>query len=121
MHEMSIVEALLESVRAEVKAHADTRVLRVDVRIGALRLVIPETLQFCYHAATRDTELADSKLNVTTVAAIARCRQCQSRFPVEENWFACTQCGALGGVLETGNELDLTGIELEQTDPYVPA
>jgi hydrogenase nickel incorporation protein HypA/HybF len=121
MHEMSIVEALLDSVRTALRSHPHGRVAAVEVRIGSLRLVVPETLQFCYRAATRDTELAGSDLHVTTVHATARCRQCRAGFAVEENWFECPKCGAMDGDLQTGNELELIGLELEQIEQRVPA
>lgn len=114
MHEMSIVEGILEGVRQELLAHPGARVNIVRVRIGALRLVIPETLQFCYTAATQDTPLAGSQLEVESVAARARCRQCLAEFAVEDNWFQCPHCTAADGELLTGNELNLTGIELAE-------
>ena len=114
MHEMSIVEALLEAVQREARVHSDARVLAVHVRVGKLRLVVPETLQFCYEAATRDTSLAGSQLEIEAVPATARCRECRAEFAVEENWFECPRCQSVGAELLTGQELDLTSIELEE-------
>jgi hydrogenase nickel incorporation protein HypA/HybF len=109
---MSIVTALLDAVRKEVRAHADRAVLTVRVRVGALRLVVPDIMQNCYAAATRDTALAGSRLELEEVPARARCHQCHTEFPVEDNWFQCPACTAADGELLAGNELDLTGIEL---------
>ena len=122
MHEMSIVEALLEAVqrarvdalRRESRVHSDGRVLAVHVRVGGLRQVVPETLQFCYEAATRDTSLAGSRLEIERVPATARCRECRAEFAVEDNWFECPRCQTVGAELLTGQELDLTSIELEE-------
>jgi len=114
MHEMSIVEALLEAVQLESRNRSDARVLAVHVRVGKLRLVIPETLQFCYDAATRATSLAGSRLEIENVPATARCRECRAEFAVEENWFECPRCQTVGAELLTGKELDLTSIELEE-------
>ena len=116
MHEMSIVEALLEAVqRACADAmRCEARVLAVHVRVGQLRQVVPETLQFCYEAATRDTVLAGSQLEIEKVPATARCRECRAEFAVEENWFECPRCQSAGAELLTGRELDLISIELEE-------
>ena len=112
MHEMSIVEALLETVSREARSHAATGVRTVRVRVGALRQVVPETLVFCYDAAVRGTALAGSRLDIEPLAAEARCRTCDLIFAVEDNWFACPRCGAFGAELLQGNELELVSLEL---------
>ena len=117
MHEMSIVEALLEAVQRELRVHSDACVLAVHVRVGQLRQVVPETLQFCYQAATRDTPLAGSQLEIVEVPATARCRECRTEFAVEENWFECPRCQSVGGQLLAGDELQLTSIEIENVPP----
>ena len=117
MHEMSIVEALLDAVRQEIRSHPGAQVQTVRVRIGSLRLVIPETLRFCYAAAINDTPLSGSQLEIETVPAAARCPQCRTEFPVEDNWFQCPQCDALDAKLLSGNELSLTSIELQEVIP----
>ena len=114
MHEMSIVEALLETVQREARAYPDMRVRTVRVRIGALRLVVPETLKFCYAAATAATALAGSDIEIETVTARAHCPGCATEFPVEDNWFQCPACAALDAKLLTGQEMELLGIELEK-------
>jgi hydrogenase nickel incorporation protein HypA/HybF len=112
MHEMSIVTGLLDAVRQETQSYAGKQVLTVRVRFGSLRLIIPEIMQTCYAAATKDTPLASSNLVLEEIPARARCRQCSAEFPVEENWFQCPKCQTPGSDILTGNELDLVGIEL---------
>jgi hydrogenase nickel incorporation protein HypA/HybF len=112
MHEMSIVEALLDAVRAEARVYPDAKVQSVRVCVGALRLVVPAMLKTCFTAATRDTDLAGAALEVDEVPARARCQNCRSEFPVEEDWFQCPHCRSVGGELLSGRELDLMNIEL---------
>ena len=114
MHEMSIVEGLLDAVNKELRAYPGARTVAVRVRVGALRLVVPEVMETCYRAATLDTPLAGSRLELEQVAATARCPQCRHEFAVEEQWFECPKCHAAGGELLTGQELDLVNIELEE-------
>ena len=117
MHEVAIVEALLDAIRAELRAHPDVTVTSVHVRIGALRQIVPDVMAFCFAAATRDTDLAGAKLALEPVPARARCRHCRAEFAVEDNWFQCPHCGTAGGELLAGNELDLTEIELTAPCP----
>jgi len=113
MHEMSIVEALLGQIRQETCNYPEKHVSNVCVRIGALRQVIPETLTFCFVTAVRGTSLDGCRLTIEQLPAEARCRKCSATFHVEENWFQCPRCGELGSELLTGNELELTSLELE--------
>lgn len=112
MHEVSIVEALLEAVRQEVRVHPDGKVQAIHVRIGSLRQIVPDMLRFCFEAATRDSDLAGARLDLEEIYAEAHCRHCQRDFPVTENWFECPHCKTTGGELLAGRELDLIGIEL---------
>ena len=113
MHEMSIVEALLETVRRELRAHPDGRVRAVRVRVGQLRLIEPSMLEFCYAAAVRDTPLAGSQLEVEQIEASARCDVCSLEFPVEENWFECPRCRSARARLLKGDELLLSSLQIE--------
>jgi hydrogenase nickel incorporation protein HypA/HybF len=120
MHELSIAEALLESVAQELRDRPLSQVVTVRIRVGALRLVVPETLEVCFHAATRDTPLAQARLEIEQVVATARCLQCAAEFDVADQWFECPFCHSPGGRLRTGRELDLVGLELQDPAP-VPA
>ena len=106
MHEMSIIESLLEQVRQETRPGTCVRTVRL--RVGKLRQAVPEMLTFCYDAAVRD----GSRLEVEEVPAEARCRRCCLTFTVEDNWFECPRCKSTGADLLKGDELQLLSLEL---------
>ncbi len=110
MHEMSLIEALLEQVRQETRP--GTRVRTVRLRVGALRQALPEMLAFCYAAAVRGTSLEGSRLEIEPVPAEARCRQCCLTFDVEDNWLECPRCRSTAADLLRGDELQLVSLEL---------
>jgi len=111
MHEMSIIEALLEQVRQETPPGA--KVSSVRLQVGTLRQVVPEMLKFCYDAGVRGTLLEGSRLEVEELPAEARCRRCSLTFAVEDHWFECPRCGATGANLLKGDEIQLISLELE--------
>jgi hydrogenase nickel incorporation protein HypA/HybF len=112
MHEMSIIEALLETVRGELRGHPSAHLRIVRLRVGALRKTVPEMLTFCYDAAVRGTLLEGSRLHVEELPAEARCRQCGLTFAVEDNWFECPRCKSTRADLLRGDELQLIDLEL---------
>jgi hydrogenase nickel incorporation protein HypA/HybF len=114
MHELSIAEELVRVIREELCAHPNARLKTALVRVGALRLIEPMTLECCFGAAACDTPVAGARLRVEQVEAAARCCQCGREFAVEHNWFECPQCGAIGAELLHGNELQLVSLEIEK-------
>lgn len=113
MHELSLVEGLLQAVRRELRAYPGARVRAVRVRVGQLRQVEPAMIEFCYDAAVRETPLTGSHLEVQPIEATARCGDCGLQFEVEEQWFECPRCHSSDARLLAGDEILLTGIELE--------
>jgi hydrogenase nickel incorporation protein HypA/HybF len=114
MHELSIAEELVRVIREELRVHPNARLKTALVRVGALRLIEPVTLECCFEAAAWDAPLAGARLRVEQVEASARCRNCHREFMVEHTWFECPQCGAIGAELLHGNELQLVSLEIEK-------
>jgi hydrogenase nickel incorporation protein HypA/HybF len=112
MHEMSIIEALLEQIRLHCPTAMQVRAVRL--RVGALRQVLPEALTFCYEAAVRGTFLEGSRLQIEQLPAEARCRHCSLTFAVEDYWFECPRCNFAGAELLRGDELQLLSLELSK-------
>lgn len=120
MHEMSIIDALLDSVRRQARAYPDGQVRVVSVQVGRLRQVEPQTLEFCYAATVRGTPLEGSRLKIQQVEAAAYCDGCRLEFAVEENWFECPRCCSTDTRLLRGNELLLANIEIENIPSSKP-
>jgi hydrogenase nickel incorporation protein HypA/HybF len=69
MHEL----ALCGSIADIVTRHAAGRRLdAVRIRIGQLRQVVPDTLEFCWELVTAETALANRPLLIDRVAARLR-------------------------------------------------
>lgn len=113
MHELSIAEELVRVIGMELRGQPDARLTSVLVRVGALRLIEPTTLEHCFAAATCDSPLSGARLRIEQVAASARCRQCDAEFVVEQRWFECPRCGGTDSELLHGDELQLESLEIE--------
>ncbi len=111
MHELSICESI---ARAALK-HADGRRIDViNVRIGQLRQVIPETLTYCWSVVCYETELDGSRLQVESVPAQVRCQQCDTIEAISMPVMLCPRCGGSGVELVSGEEFLITTIELAE-------
>jgi hydrogenase nickel incorporation protein HypA/HybF len=110
MHEMSITQSIVEIC----EQHADgRRVLAVVLEIGALSGVVPEAVEFCFEACTRDTLLTGAALTIERVPGTAWCQECQVMVPVASYFEQCPGCGGYGLEIRTGEELRVKELEVE--------
>ncbi len=118
MHELSISSAIVNTV---VKHAAGRKVSVVDLRIGALRQVVSESLVFYFGIVARDTVCEDAELHLDLVAARLRCLACELEWdPSPEPAldivvpkFRCPTCGTAESETLAGNELEVESIEVE--------
>lgn len=93
MHELSIANAILETVREERLRRDGARVGVVGVRVGELSGVNPDALRFSFEALTTGTELAPLQLEIELCPRRERCRTCGQTFAPADFVFVCPACG----------------------------
>ena len=110
MHEMSITQSVVEIC----EGHASGRkVTDVVLEIGALSGVVPESIEFCFEACTRDTLLEGARLKLELVPSLGSCPACHAESPVASLFDPCPACGAFGLAIVSGEELRVKELELE--------
>lgn len=119
MHEMGIalqiIDIATDSIPPELKG---ARVARVNLKIGKMAAVVPDSLRFCFEVASRETALEGAELVIEQTPVTARCRGCDHEWTLSEPAFVCNRCG--GGSLEmlSGRELDIESIEIADEDHH---
>jgi hydrogenase nickel incorporation protein HypA/HybF len=117
MHELSLSSAIVNTV---VKHAAGRRVTVVSLRVGKLRQVAPDTLEFYFGFVARDTVCEGARLEHELVPALLRCRECGNGWDVDFPVFRCPACGAVGAEVETGDEFEVESIEVEEAECIAP-
>src|SRR5688500_1800771 len=103
MHELSLSGAIVNTV---VK-HADGRpVTVVSLRVGALRQVVPDTLDFYFGFVSKDTVCEGARLEQELVPARLRCSECEREWGIELPIFMCPGCGGQAEVT-SGDEFEV--------------
>jgi hydrogenase nickel incorporation protein HypA/HybF len=119
MHELSISSAIVDTA---LRHAGGRRVRAVNVRIGALRQVVPDSLAFYFEIVARDTLCEGATLDLGPVRALLRCGACDRRWdPAPEPAFdgvlvpafRCPGCGAPAAETVAGDELEVESIEVE--------
>lgn len=115
MHELSICQSIVRVVEG---ARQDRPVATVHLRVGQLRQVVPETLTYCWGLVTETTPLAGSRLEVDHIPVVLDCRACGDRTEVTHHLvLTCAACGSGDIALVTGEELEVTSLDLAPRAP----
>jgi len=113
MHEMSIAIQIVEIAKAAVPADLEgAKVDFVDLRLGKLTAVVPDSLRFCFGIVSRDTTLAGAELRIDEVPVVVRCRDCGADSDIDEPPFICGSCTSGRLEIISGRELTVTSIEV---------
>jgi hydrogenase nickel incorporation protein HypA/HybF len=73
MHELSVAAAI---ARIAARHAGGRRVTAVEVRVGHLRQVVPDSLTFAFELLAEGTVLEGAELRLEPVAPAGRCRAC---------------------------------------------
>lgn len=110
MHELSLCQAIAGIVD---RARQDRAVHTVHLRLGELRQVVPETLEYCWTLVTDGGSLAGSELAIEHVPVRLDCRDCGRQTTVEHALLlTCASCGSGRITVVTGEEFLVTSIDL---------
>ncbi len=78
MHELSIASALADIV---LRHAGGRKVTAVEVKVGRLRQVVPDALEFAWELVARETPLEGAALELADVPVTVRCRACDAESP----------------------------------------
>ena len=117
MHELSLSSAIV----ATVEKHADGRPVRiVNLRLGRLRQVVPESLEFYFDVVARGTVCEGAKLELEAVPAELRCSACGHEWELEKPPFWRPACSGRELSVVAGNEFQVESIEIEEEACIAP-
>jgi hydrogenase nickel incorporation protein HypA/HybF len=119
VHELS----LCDSIARAVADHAGgKRVASVQLRIGALRQVVPETLSYCWSVVGRGPQLDGSVLSIEVVPGQVECADCGGRTILDRFCVSCAGCGSTATRVVAGEELLIMSIDVAEPEhPTVTA
>jgi hydrogenase nickel incorporation protein HypA/HybF len=117
MHEMGIAMEILKIAQDSIPDdRAGARICRINLKVGQMSAVVPESLRFCFTVAADKTNAAGAELAIEEIPVQARCGQCGHEWTIDAPDFVCPACGS--GLVEmlTGRELDIVSIEIAEEE-----
>ena len=109
VHELSVCEAI---VGTTLKRAEGRHVQQVTVRIGHLRQVVPDALQFGWEILTESTELKGCELLIEQVPATVTCQDCGAETTLDLPILMCGSCESFDVTLLSGEEFLIVSMEV---------
>jgi len=111
VHELSLSSAIVNTVAKHAEGR---RVTVVELRVGTLRQVIPDTLEFYFEFVARGTLCEGARLKQEVIDARLRCNGCGHEWEIEIPAFRCPECAGGDVEIASGNEFEVEAIEVEE-------
>ena len=112
MHELSIAQNILEIVREHLPAGVSCQVKSVRIKVGDGAGIVPDSLDFCFNTIIAETPMQGAVLEIESVPFVVKCNLCGKISTNESGIFLCLFCNKSDVTMVSGNELQVTAIEL---------
>ena len=113
MHELSIVEGILEAVIPEVKKHDVSKILEIRLKIGELSGIVPQCMQEYFQIAAAGTMADGAKLKIERIPVRINCPDCGYDGSIKLGKYRCPQCNGINFKLVSGREYYVDSVEAE--------
>lgn len=115
MHEISLVQNLLEQLRALARQNNAERIIRVKMIIGPLSGVVIDSFTFGFDILTKQEALFhNATLDISIPPVIFRCSRCGHEMETDgERPSGCAACTEQILIPEGGDDLILQQVEME--------
>ena len=111
MHELSLSLSLVDLLADRCRQEGLARITRVVLEVGALSGVEPESLRFCFDAATQGTLAEGASLDIRSQPGRGCCPVCGEEYDLAHLAAPCTHCGGYGARLVSGQALRVREFE----------
>ncbi len=113
MHELAIVEALLETIVPKAEKSGAEKILEVNFHIGEMSGIVPSCIHEYFELASKGTIAEGAKIRLTEVPAQIACRACGYKGIPDKKNYCCPECQSLDIRLTSGREYYIENLVVE--------
>jgi len=119
VHELSIAQDLLKIVLEHARKHGagsgpdEPRVCKVNLKIGALTQIVPDSLTLCFKICAEGTAAQGAEVEIEACPLRLKCRQCGEESETEGPFFLCPKCDSPDVDVLSGRELMVTSLTID--------
>jgi hydrogenase nickel incorporation protein HypA/HybF len=108
MHELAVTQCIVDQVAEHVHGR---RVRSIQLEIGKLSGVVPDSVRFCFDLITVGTSLEGSALVIGEPDGLAHCARCGGDFPLPDLLLLCP-CGSADVRVLSGTQLLIKSVKV---------
>jgi hydrogenase nickel incorporation protein HypA/HybF len=121
MHEMAIVQSIMEVIEQQAKLYNAKRVVSVKLEFGALTGVMPAAVRFGFEVLSKNGIAEGAELEIVIIPVKAVCLECSAEMVLERYDPFCPVCSSPAlKILEGRDEMRIASLEIEEF-PAEPA
>ena len=113
MHELVIVEGILDVVLPEVKKTDAKKILAIRLRVGELSGIVPSCLHEYFSIASQGTMAEGAELILLPVPIRIHCPDCGAESVITRGMDVCPRCGGRRFRIISGREYFVESVEAE--------
>jgi hydrogenase nickel incorporation protein HypA/HybF len=121
MHEISIIESILEVAEENAREVNSGSIKAIKLRLGQFTAIAQNALEFAFEVARQGTMAEHARLEIELVPMVLHCVVCDvENEPASGISFVCQRCGFPLKIL-SGKELQIEYIEIDECCPFSDA
>lgn len=113
MHELVIVEGILEAVIPAAREHGAGKITAINLKVGELSGVVASCVAEYFKPASRGTIAEGASLNITPIPVAIACPDCGYEGSLPKGTYRCPACESPGFRITHGREYYVDTIEAE--------
>jgi hydrogenase nickel incorporation protein HypA/HybF len=110
MHEISLLENVLEILESEARSQGYSQVKKVCLEIGSLSCVEHDALRFGFDVVMKNTLAEHAELEIRKTQGLGVCQNCGETVRLETRHDPCSLCGRSGVVVTQGDEMKINDL-----------
>jgi hydrogenase nickel incorporation protein HypA/HybF len=113
MHELALVQSIVDIVEQQANARQAARVKMVRLQVGEASGVVADALTYSFEIlANLSPILEGARLTIESVPHRAHCQQCKREFSVQNCIPRCPLCEEWSADILSGTELQILEMEI---------
>ena len=113
MHELSLAIDLVEQLSEVLLREKASKVIEINLVIGAMSGVERVPFEFAFPVAAEDTALAGAVLNIEELPLILKCDDCDQETETDELIMICPSCNSVSVEIVQGKEFLVKSMEVQ--------
>lgn len=113
MHEMSLVESVLQIIEDAALSQNFKKVRTVILEIGQLATIENDAMRFCFDIVMQNSIAEGAVLKIIDLPGEGWCMQCAKAVPISEQPDACPRCGGYQIQATSGMQMRVKELEVE--------